>query len=98
MSLPRLVHLPACRVGRTGRLLLALRYLISGRFCIIPVGSGIEHFFRNYTAVLRFPTYLPGGGLPARFYAVALSLPLVRCFPLNCHRYRSVFPIYRLIE
>lgn len=25
--------------------MLALRCLISGRFCIIPVGSGIEHFF-----------------------------------------------------
>lgn len=34
--------------GGAGRLLLALRCLISSRFCIIPVRSGIEHFFRNY--------------------------------------------------
>lgn len=31
-----------------GRLLLTQRVLISGCFCIIPVRSGIEHFFRNY--------------------------------------------------
>ena len=32
-------------LGGAWRLLLALRCLISDRFCIIPVGSGIEHFF-----------------------------------------------------
>lgn len=40
-----------------------------------------------------------GVGLPALSDAVALSLPLVRCFPLN--RYRvclSVFPFCRPIE
>ena len=41
--------------------MLALRYLISGDFCIFPVGSGIEQFFRNYAAVLRFPACLSGG-------------------------------------
>ena len=35
-------------LGGAERLLLALRCLISGRFCIIPVRSGIEHFSRNY--------------------------------------------------
>lgn len=34
--------------GGAGRSLLARRCLISGHFCIFPVRSGIEHFFRNY--------------------------------------------------
>lgn len=58
-----------------GRLLLALRCLISDRFCIIPVGSGIEHFFRNNAAVLRFPTCLPIG------VSVLASLSLGTAFP-----------------
>lgn len=35
-------------LGGAWRLLLTQRVLISGRFCIIPVRSGIEHFSRNY--------------------------------------------------
>lgn len=35
-------------LGGALRLLLTRRVLISGRFCIIPVRSGIEHFSRNY--------------------------------------------------
>lgn len=58
-----------------GRLLLALRCLISDRFCIIPVGSGIEHFFQNNAAVLRFPTCLPIG------VSVLASLSLGTAFP-----------------
>lgn len=61
ISLPRLVHLPVCRVVWAGRLFLALRCLISGYFCIIPVRSGIEHFFWNNAAMLRFLACLSGG-------------------------------------
>lgn len=61
MFLSRLVPLPASRVGQTGRLSLARWCLISGYFCIFPVGSGIEHFSRNNATVLRFPACLPGG-------------------------------------
>lgn len=38
------------------RLLLILCCLISGHFCIFPVRSGIEHFFRNNAVLLRFPS------------------------------------------
>lgn len=40
--------------------MIAWRGLISSHFCIIPVRSGIEHFSRNYTAVLRFLACFPG--------------------------------------
>lgn len=55
-----------------GLLLIARLRLISGRFCIIPAGSGIEHFFRNYTAVLRFFCLLSGLAM--------LSVPLFFLF------------------
>lgn len=47
-------------VSLSGASLLARRRLISGHFCIFPVGSGIEHFFRNNAAVLRFLACLSG--------------------------------------
>lgn len=46
--------------GGAWRMLLALRCLISDRFCIIPVGSGIEHFFSELCGCAAVSCLLTG--------------------------------------